>query len=84
VHVPAATIARLEVQSGNRTGRGFVIGTAVVGVVVVPFYVMVGGSLAEGETRTSLVVKGVLVSALIGGGLGALIGHGHPTWAPAP
>jgi len=83
VLVPRDAISRLDVQRGTRAGRGFLIGTAIAGVVVVPFFVIVG-SLSEGETRGGLIAKGVLVSVVVGGGLGALIGHTDPKWVPAP
>jgi len=78
-----ADVSRLEVQTGTRAVRGFVIGTAVVGVVAVPL-VYLGGSFTQGETRGSLVTKGVLLSAIVGGGIGALVGHTKPTWSAAP
>ena len=82
VVMPAA-ISRLEVQTGTRAGRGFLIGTAVLSVVVVPV-VYIGGAFTQGETRGSLIAKGVVLSAIVGGGLGALVGHTKPTWSAAP
>ncbi len=82
VVVPAA-VSRLEVQTGTRAGRGFLIGTAVLSLVVVPV-VYIGGSFTQGETRGSLLAKGLVLSAIVGGGLGALIGHTKPTWSAAP
>lgn len=77
------TLTRLEVQTGTRAGRGFLIGTAVTSVVVVPL-VYIGGSFTQGETRGNLLAKGLLLSAIVGGGVGLLVGHTKPTWSPAP
>jgi hypothetical protein len=82
VVIPAA-VSRLEVQTGTRAGRGFLIGTALLSVVVVPV-VYIGGSFTQGETRGSLIAKGLLLSAIVGGGVGALVGHTKPTWSAAP
>jgi len=82
VVMPAA-ISRLEVQTGTRAGRGFLIGTATLSVVVVPV-VYIGGSLSQGETRGGLIAKGLLISTIVGGGVGLLIGGRTPTWSAAP
>lgn len=82
--VPAGSIGRLEVQDGNKAGQGFWIGTVVAGVVLVPMTFALDG-LGDGPSDTpGLFVSAVLTSALIGGGLGAVIGRSSPTWGPAP
>ena len=80
--VPITSISAVDAQTGNRAGRGFLIGTVVGGLVITPL-VYIGGAFTEGETRTSLLTKGVFLSVLIGGGVGLLIGHGSPKWSPA-
>lgn len=76
-------VSQVDVQSGTRTIRGFLIGTAIASVVVIPL-IEISGSFTQGSTRASLFVKGFALSALIGGSLGALAGHAHRTWVPAP
>lgn len=80
--VPMASVSAVDVQTGNHAARGFLIGTVVGGLVITPL-VYIGGAFQQGETRASLLTQGVLLSVLIGGGVGLLVGHGSPTWSPA-
>src|SRR5258708_11112057 len=63
VVVPAA-VSRLELQTGTRAGRGFLIGTAVLSVVVVPV-VYLGGSFTQGETPASRPAPGLGPSPIL-------------------
>ena len=83
VAVPTATLSRLEIQTGTRATRGFLLGTLLAGVVITPL-VYIGGSFSQGETRGSLLAKGIGLSVIIGGGLGLLIGHSDRTWSSPP
>lgn len=82
VVLDASRVTRVEVQVGTRAGRGFVIGSGVASLLIVPFFVAAG---SWGDTpRVLLIGQGVLVSLVVGGGLGALIGSSAPSWGPAP
>ncbi len=88
--VPVAVVTSLEVSVGreNRAGTGFLIGAvagALIGGAALP---AAASAIGGGTTSTGLgeVAGGIALGALVGGGVGALVGltSERERWEPVP
>lgn len=80
----AGRVTRVEVQVGTNEGRGFLIGSGVAALLIVPALVLLQPLSDRPQTKAGLIGKGLVTSAVVGGVLGALIGSSAPSWGPAP
>lgn len=83
VRLPVDGLERVELQTGTRWATGAWIGGAI-GVTLGGLASALGHGLCESTDCGPPVAVEAFISGVFVGLIGALIGSGSPTWAPAP
>ena len=82
--LPAASLARIDVQQGSRWTTGALIGGIFGGALGGLASAFANGMCEDPEGCGASTPVYALIGAAFFGGFGALIGSGSPKWVPAP
>ena len=80
---PAADVTRVETRRGTRASRGAVLG-AVAGAAAASAFCAVTDTGGCDPAKGSFFGYVLLPAALVGAGVGALVGGSIAVWGPAP
>ncbi|MBI1967730.1 MAG: hypothetical protein HYS40_07055 [Gemmatimonadetes bacterium] len=80
---PAADVRRVDVRRGSRSTQGAVIGGAVLVGVAATFCALTDTGGCD-PARGGFLSYVALPTALVGSGIGAIVGGGIPKWEEAP